>query len=63
MQKTLKTKHGLVAMYQIWPGNGSSLFLQPKTRQVARVNNKVKGGTEKAWLANTIPKFITTTPT
>ena len=26
-----ETRPGLVALYDIWPGNGASLFLQPRS--------------------------------
>jgi len=26
-----KTRPGLVALYDIWPGNGEGLFLQPRS--------------------------------
>jgi len=26
-----KTRPGLVALYDIWPGNGAGLFLQPRS--------------------------------
>jgi len=30
---TDKVRPGLVALYNIWPGNGAGLFLQPRSSQ------------------------------
>ena len=32
-----KTEPGLVALYNIWPGNGTGLFLQPRSLPRATV--------------------------
>jgi len=32
-----KTRPGLVALYNIWPGNGAGLFLQPRSLHGATI--------------------------
>ena len=34
------TEPGLVAFYDIWPGNGAGLFLQPQSQHAAKGNQK-----------------------
>jgi len=37
-----QTRPGLVALYDIWPGNGAGLFLQPRSPHGAnKIRNKI----------------------
>ena len=36
MLRQNKTRPGVVALYDIWPGNGAGLFLQPRSPYGAR---------------------------